>query len=84
MNPKLFGAIVLAGIAGGVAGAALPGCRTGLLPEPDLGAPADLARADEAAPVDMAGGDLMICCVTGVPGPAPDLSGCIPITCILL
>ncbi len=38
MNPKLFGAVVLAGLAGGP----LAACRSELLPAPDLAVPADL------------------------------------------
>jgi hypothetical protein len=83
MNPKLFGAIV-------VVGAALAGCRTGILAPPDLAiasirdlgvdtAPADLAKAG----VDQGSGDLKTCCTFG-PGDPADLSGCIPIQCILI
>jgi hypothetical protein len=89
MNRKLFHAIV-------VTGAALGACRSGLLPEGgarDL-AVADLARRDQAVvdlarpidqarPVDMAGGDLKECCTFGPNDPA-DLSGCIPVECILI
>jgi hypothetical protein len=88
MNRKLFGAIVLTG-------AALGACRSGILPE---GGPRDLAIADQARrdqgvidlarpidlaqPVDMAG-DLKQCCKFGPNDPA-DLSGCIPVECILI
>ena len=85
VNPKLFGAIVLVG-------ASIGGCRTGILGPPDLVAVADLSSRDSlvtlnvdmAQPVDMLPDELHACCVTGSPGEQPDLSGCIPITCILL
>jgi len=84
MNPKLFGAIV-------VVGSTLSGCRTGTFDPPDLAAPVadlgvivDQARTDQAK-VDLAnvdaGADLQPCCTFGS---GEDLSGCIPITCILI
>ena len=81
MNQKLFGAIV-------IAGAALAGCRSGILADPDLspvhdlGVSVDLAARDAAAVVDFASVDAPFCC-TDVGG-TPDLSGCIPISCILI
>jgi hypothetical protein len=85
MNRKLFGAIVLTG-------AALGACRSGVLPEggPRDLAVADLATRDQARPVDLAqppvdmAGDLKECCWDIPAGGNLDLSGCIPVSCILI
>jgi hypothetical protein len=88
MNPKLFGAIVVAGVAS----TGVSACRTGILASPDLTAVADHAVAhDMALPsfdlaqpvVDFAASDLQQCCTFG-PGDPADLSGCIPIVCVLI
>src|SRR5262245_39028756 len=84
MNRKLFGAIV-------VTGAALAACRSGLVPTGGDMAQRDLSASssdlsspsfDLARPFDMAG-DLKECCKFG-PNDPHDLSGCIPIECILI
>jgi hypothetical protein len=79
MNPKLFGAIV-------VVGAALAGCRSGILPTPDL-ADAGAADAsvvpDAAVAMDLAKSDLPICC-TDLVQPGADLAACTPVMCILI
>jgi hypothetical protein len=81
VNTKLFGAIVLVG-------ASLGACRSGILGPPDLSAATDLASRDLATTtdlatpaVDLAHSDLQPCCAND---PTADLSGCIPINCILL
>ena len=86
MNPKLFGSIVLVGIAVGVAA-----CRTQLLDgqtgpgAADLHAAIDQATLDQAAgdlgKVDLGAPDLHPCCVFQSD---QDLSGCIPIMCVLV
>ena len=86
MNPKLFGSIVLVGIAVGVAA-----CRTQLLDgqtgpgAADLHAALDQATMDQASSdlrrVDLGGADLQPCCDFRN---GEDLSGCIPIMCVLI
>jgi hypothetical protein len=76
VNQKLFGAIV-------IAGAALAACRSGAIGSSDLAQPRDMAVADAAAAVDLAG-DMPTCCWDVPPGNMNDLSGCIPISCILI
>jgi hypothetical protein len=94
MNRKLFHAIIVTGAAlgacrsgllpeGGVRDLALGDLALADLSRRDQ-ALVDLARPiDLARPVDMAGGDLKECCTFGPNDPA-DLSGCIPVECILI
>ena len=77
MNQKLFGAIVIAGVA-------LAGCRSSAVGASDLAQPRDMAVADVNEPVDLVNSDAPTCCWDVPPGNMNDLSGCIPISCILI